>query len=217
MSAIRIVLADDHEIFRNGFNLLLKNQQEIQLVGEAANGKQLICLVEEVMPDVVITDIQMPEMNGIEACRIIKKQFPDVAVIALSTFNDDHYILDMLEAGAIGYLLKNTNRQELHAAVHSVFEGTPYYSKDTSKKMARLIAESKLLPGRRKEPVTFSIREVEVMKLICQQLTNKEIAARLKLSVRTVESHRERIQEKTNSRNIAGIVIYALKHNLFQL
>lgn len=215
--SIRIVIADDHEIFRNGFKLLLKNQTDIELVGEAGNGKLLLEVVEKESPDIAITDIQMPEMGGVETCRNIKKLFPATAVIALSTFNDEHYIVDMLEAGASGYLLKNTTRQELHAAVHAVFQGNSYYSKETSRKLAQLIAECKVQPGRKKEPVTFSSRELEVMQLICHQLTNKEIAAKIRLSVRTVESHRERIQEKTGSKNLAGIVIYALKHNLFDI
>lgn len=217
MDPIKIIIADDHEIFRSGFKLLLKNQKEIYLAGEAENGKQLLQLVEELLPHVVIIDIQMPEMDGIEACRRIRESFPDVLVIALTTFNDDHYIVDMLQAGATGYLLKNTTRKELHKAIIAVFEGRMYYSEETFKKLSRLKAEHKISPGRITPPVKFSEREQKIIQLICKQLTNKEIASQLSISVRTVESHRERVQEKINAKNTAGIVIYALQHNLLEL
>src|SRR5258705_10066762 len=124
---IRIVIADDHEIFRNGFKLLLKNQNELELVGEAENGKDLLAVVSEQQPDVVVTDIKMPVMDGIAACKIIKKIHPAIEVIALSMFNEDNLIVDMLEAGARGYLLKNTNKHELLLAAKTVHEGNTYY------------------------------------------------------------------------------------------
>jgi DNA-binding NarL/FixJ family response regulator len=216
MTPVRIVIADDHEIFRNGFKLLLQNQKEILLVGEAATGEELLKRVEEVMPDVVITDILMPQMNGIDACRAIRMQYPCLPVIALTTFNDEHFVIDMLHAGATGYLLKNTNKAELKLAIQTVREGKMYYSEAIAQMMVRLVAERKVLPGRIKAPVQFTERELSIMELICQQLTNKEIAAKLGLSVRTVESHREKIQEKTQSKNAAGIVLYVLKHNLLK-
>lgn len=217
MNPIRIVIADDHEIFRNGFKLLLKKQKDIVLVGEAGDGHQLLELVAQQSPDVVITDIQMPVMNGIEACRHIRHNHKGISVIALTSFNDDHFVIDMLEAGASGYILKNTDKKEVANAVKAVFEGHMYYSDATSKKLARLVAEHKVVPGRTKAPIQFTERELLIMRLICQQLTSKEIAAQLQLSARTVESHREKIQEKTYAKNTAGIVIYVMKHNLFEI
>ncbi len=216
-SPIKIVIADDHEIFREGFKLLLKNQQEIELVGEAENGKELLEVAAKQQPDVLIIDIKMPVMDGIEACKSIKKKFPDMKVIALSMFNDDNLIVDMLEAGARGYLLKNTNKNELMQAAKAVYEGNTYYCSATSMKLAKLIAESKFNPNRNHPVKKFSIREMEVIKLICEQLTNKEIAKTLGLSIRTVESHREKIQEKTGAKNSIGVAIYAIKHNIYQL
>jgi len=216
-TSIRIVIADDHEIFRNGFKLLLKNQDELLLVGEAENGLQLVEVVSEIQPDVVITDIKMPGMDGIEACKNIKDKFPEVKVIALSMFNEDNLIVDMLEAGARGYLLKNTKKPELLLAAREVFEGRTYYSPETSVRLAKMIAENKYIPYRYHPSQYFSKKEKEIMRLICQQFTNKEIAEKMNLSSRTVESYREKIQQKTQSRNSIGIVIYAIRHNIFQI
>jgi DNA-binding NarL/FixJ family response regulator len=214
---IRIVIADDHEIYRNGFKLLLKNQDELELVGEAENGVELIEAVTEFQPEVVITDIKMPQMDGIEACKVIKKKFPEMKVIALSMFNEDNLIIDMLEAGARGYLLKNTKKPELLLAAREVFEGRTYYCSETSERLTRMIAESKYIPYRYHPDQFFSKKEKEIMRLICQQHTNKEIATVMNLSIRTIEDYREKIQQKTESRNSIGIAIYAIRHNIYQL
>jgi DNA-binding NarL/FixJ family response regulator len=214
---IRIVIADDHEIFRNGFKLLLKNQNELELVGEAENGKDLLDIVSEQLPDVVVTDIKMPVMDGIEACKTIKKLYPSIEVIALSMFNEDNLIVDMLEAGARGYLLKNTNKNELLLAAKTVHEGNTYYCTATSARLTKMIAESKFNPYRNQPVKTFTAREQDIIKLICQQYTNKEIAQALKLSFRTIESYREKIHEKTGAKNSIGVVIYAIKHGLFEI
>jgi DNA-binding NarL/FixJ family response regulator len=214
---IRIVIADDHKIFRDGFKLLVKNQSKLELVGEAGDGRELLYIVAKEQPDVVITDIQMPIMDGIEVCKQIRKTYPHMQVIALSMFNDDNLIVDMLEAGAKGYLLKNTNREELLTAVTIVYEGSTYYCTATSNKLARLIAESKFNPGRTHTPIKISAREKEIIQLICEQNSNKEIASKLGLSIRTVESHREKIQEKLNVKNSVGIVVYAIRHKLWEI
>lgn len=211
---IKIAIADDHEIFREGFKLLLRDQSEAALVGEAENGRELLKIVEETKPDVVIVDIKMPVLDGVDACKVIRKKFPDVQVIALSMFNEDSLIVDMLEAGAKGYLLKNTNKQELLTAVRAVYEGNTYYCSATSEKLTRMIADSKFNPYRNQPIVRFTPRELDIIKLMCQQYTSKEIASKLDLSIRTVESHREKLQEKTGAKNAIGIVIYAIKHDL---
>jgi DNA-binding NarL/FixJ family response regulator len=214
-SPIKIAIADDHEIFREGFKLLLTNQQEIELVGEAGDGKELMEVATRTQPDVVIIDIKMPVMDGVEACKNIKKKFPDMKVIALSMFNDDNLIVDMLEAGARGYLLKNTNKNELIQATKAVYEGSTYYCMATSTKLTKMIAESKFNPYRNHPVKKFTSRETDIIKLICEQQTNKEIATALGL--RTVESHREKIQEKTGAKNSIGVAIYAIKHNMYQI
>lgn len=214
---VRIIIADDHEIFKNGFKLLLKDQSGVELVGEAENGRQLIDVVKATLPHVVITDIKMPEMDGIEACRIIKQTYPYIGVIALSSFNDESLIVDMLEAGARGYLLKNTNKHDLMQAIQTVHAGNAYYCAATSGKLTRLIAESKFNPYRSKTRADFTDRELEVMRLICRQYTTKEIADLLSISIRTVESFREKIQEKAGVKNAVGIALYAVKKQIFRV
>ena len=214
---IRIAIADDHQIFRDGFKLLLKHQPELELVGEAEHGRELLDVIVQQQPDVLILDIQMPVMDGIATCKEVTKRHPGVKVIALSMFNDDNLIVDMLEAGAKGYLLKNTNKQELSQAVKAVFEGGTYYCAATSAKLTKMIAESKFNPYRSQPVKKFTARETDIIKLICQQYINKEIADQLNLSIRTVESHREKIQEKTGAKNSIGVVIYAIKHGIFEI
>lgn len=216
-AAIRIVIADDHEIYRNGFKLLLKNQDEVLLVGEAEDGVQLLEVTAKVLPDIVITDIKMPGIDGIRACKMIREKFPHTKVIALSMFNDDNLVVDMLEAGARGYLLKNTKKPEVMQAVKDVFEGRTYYCHETSERLIRLIAENKYIPYRQHPEQHFSKKEKEIMMLICKQYTNKEIGTMMNLSPRTIEGYREKIQEKTDSKNSVGIAIYAIRHNIFQL
>ena len=216
-SPIKIVIADDHPIFRDGFRVLLRDQNDIQLIGEANNGEELIQLVMKLIPDVVITDIKMPVMDGIDASKFLTQHFPHIKIIALSVFNDDYLVVDMLEAGARGYLLKNTTKQELFEAIKTVASGEVYYCNDTSVKMARLIGLSKFNPYKNKQQPRFSTREMEIMRLICEQFSNKEIAETLHLSIRTIESYREQIFEKTSSKNMVGVAIYAIKHNIYSI
>ena len=214
---IRIVLADDHEIFRDGFRVMLKKQTSVELAGEAADGEELIKLVREVYPDVIITDIKMPNMDGIQATKLLTKEFPDIGIISLSMFDEENLIIDMLEAGAKGYLLKNADKNEIIAAVEAVHNKQTYYCNHTSRKLTKMIAESSFDPYKRPRAPEFSEKEISVMRYICQELSNKEIAERLFLSVRTIEGYRERIQEKINARNTAGIVVYAIKHRIYQV
>lgn len=212
---VNIILADDHEIFRDGFHSLLKNQSVINLIAEAANGQQLISLTAGRRPDVILTDIRMPVMDGIQATRIIAAEYPQVGIIALSMFNDDKLIIDMLEAGAKGYLLKNAHKTEILDAIITVAAGKPYYCKATDIRLAQMIANSSFNPNEPAHKPIFSEKEKEIITLICRQYINKEISRALNLSIRTIEGYRERILQKTNARNTAGIVVYAIKHNLY--
>ena len=211
---IRLVIADDHEIFRDGMALMLSRHQDVVLVGEAENGKELLKLVDEVQPDVVMTDIKMPLMDGIEATKILLQKNPDLKIIALSMFDEENLIVDMLEAGAKGYLLKNADKQEILDAISNVYEDKTYYCRHTSAKLASLIVKSKFNPHKKSEPVSFNEREKEIVKMICQQCTTQEIGQKLFLSKRTVEGYRTKILEKMNVKNTAGVVIFALRHHL---
>ena len=214
---INIVIADDHEIFRDGFRAMTKKFPEVNLIGEAENGRDLIELIEKTKPDVVLTDIKMPKMDGIEATRQLIKSKANVNIIALSMFDEDNLIVDMLEAGAKGYLIKNANKEEIIEAIKTVNRGKTYYCKDTSAKLLHMISNSKFNPYKKTPKPQFTERELEVIKLICDQLSNKEIAERLNLSIRTIEGYREKILEKMDVHNTAGIVVYAIKTSIYQI
>ncbi|HKO82713.1 MAG TPA: response regulator transcription factor [Chitinophagaceae bacterium] len=213
---IRLIIADDHEIFRDGLALMLSRQKDIILLGQASNGKELAELTEQHNPDVIITDIKMPVMDGIQASKLILKKQPDVKIIALSMFDEETLIVDMLEAGAKGYLLKNADKQEILEAIETVYEDKTYYCHHTSATLTNMIVKSNFNPYKKKEPVSFNEREIEIIKLICQQNSSKEISDKLYLSSRTVEGYRTKILEKMNARNTVGVVVYALKHNLIE-
>ncbi len=214
---IRLVLADDHEIFRDGFRVMLKKQRGVELIGEAGNGEELVELVKKTMPDIVITDIKMPKMDGIKATKVLSKEFPGVGVIALSMFDEENLIIEMLEAGAKGYLLKNAHKDEIVSAVQAVYNKQTYYCNHTSRKLTKLIAESNFNPYQRISKPDFSERELRIIRYVCEELSNREIAEHLKLSVRTIEGYREKIQEKINARNMAGIVVYAIRNRIYEV
>jgi len=212
---IKVIVADDHVIFREGVEQIFKGYPNIELIATASDGKELVEKVFVYKPDVVLSDIKMPIMDGIDACRKITESYPDLPVIGLSMFDDESNIVDMLEAGARGYLIKNADKQEIIDAIHTVYDGDPYYCKHTSYTLAKMISSSRFNPNKKKEKVEFTDREKEIIQLICKQLTNKEIADKLFISSRTVEGHRMKIQEKMQVRNSVGIVVYAMKHGLF--
>lgn len=211
---IKLLMADDHEIFRDGFRLMLTKFPEIRLVGEASNGRELVELTGTLQPDVIITDIKMPVMDGIEATKKIVEQYPDIGVIGLSMYDEDELIIEMLEAGAKGYLIKNAGKEQITEAIRTVYNNEPYYCKTTSYKLTTMIAKSRFNPYKKTIKAEFSDREKEIISLICSELTNKEIGDQLYLSVRTVEGHRLKIMEKMNVKNTVGLVVYAIKNGI---
>lgn len=211
---INIILADDHELFRDGFSVMINKISEINLVGEAKNGKELIQLARKLKPDVIVTDIKMPEMDGIQATKELTKEMPEIGIITLSMFDEESLIIDMLEAGAKGYLLKNAQKEEMIEAIKIVNKSGAYYCRNINMKMAKMIAKSNHNPFSGKHE--FSPQQIEVIKLICKELSNKEIAERLNINKRTVEWHRQNILEKINAKNTIGVVIYALKNRIVE-
>lgn len=209
---IKVIIADDHEIFRDGLKLMLQKQPDIQLLAEAEDGKELIEKTEQLKPDVVITDVKMPRMDGASATRYLTEHHPDIGIIALTMFDEEEQIIEMLESGAKGYLLKNADKNEIKEAIQSVYDQIPYYCKHTSHRLAQLVAKSKFNPYRQKPKLEFTDREKEIITYICEGITNKEIAEKIFLSVRTVEGLRMKIMEKMNVKNTAGIIIYAIKN-----
>lgn len=213
---ISLVIADDHEIFRDGLALMLSKQENIKLLGQAGDGRDLLELVETLRPDIVITDIKMPRMDGLQATRTLLQKNPDLKIIALSMFDEDNLIVEMLEAGAKGYLLKNADKKEILEAIDAVYDDNIFYCRHTSSKLASMIVKSRIDPQKKKQALVFTDREKEIIKLICQQKTAQQIGDHLFLSKRTVEGYRTRIMEKMDARNTAGVVIYALKNNLIR-
>jgi DNA-binding NarL/FixJ family response regulator len=211
---IRVIIADDHPIYRDGFKLLLKNQGDATLVGEAEDGSSLIKLAKDIKPDVIITDIVMPGIDGVATTKEISKVLPEAGIIAISMFNDDNLIVDMLEAGARGYLLKNTNKEKLIEAIKAVYCGDTYYCAATSTKLTRLIAQSKFDPQRHLPKPKFTPRELDVIVLLCQEYSNKEIATKLDISIRTVESYKENILHNLGAKNMVGIAVYAVRNGI---
>ena len=216
-SPIRVVLADDHELFRDGFSVMIGKEPQIDLAGQAENGEMLLQMTEQLQPDVVITDIQMPVKDGIAVMHEMKRLHPHIGVIALTNHDEENLIVEMLEAGARGYLLKTAHKAEIVEAIKTVHLDGTYYCHSTYPKLAQLIANSSFNPYRKTKKAEFNDREKEVMRMICQGLTNKEMALKMFLSPRTIENYRENILEKIGENNTAAIVIYAIKHGIYKI
>lgn len=214
---IKVIIADDHEIFRDGMRAMLRKSPDIALIAEAANGDELIKLARLLKPDVIITDIKMPEKNGIQATRLLSSELPETGIIALSMFDEEDLIVEMLEAGARGYLLKNAAKNEILEAIKAVNANQQYYCADTSLKLADMVAKTKAKPDYKTLSSEFSTKEITVMKLICREYTNRDIAEELGISKRTIEGIREKILEKTHAHNTAGIVIFAIANKIYEV
>jgi DNA-binding NarL/FixJ family response regulator len=214
---VRVVIADDHPFFIEGFCDAMRKHPQVMIAGRAHNGQELVALVEELCPDVVFTDIQMPVKDGIAATKEIREKFPYVNVIGFSGFIEDSFITDMLEAGASGYLLKNEHISEILSAIDNVMSGGCYYSREVSTRLATLMRRTNCNPLKPFNKPHFTELELSVMKEICQELSSKEIAQKLGLEARSVESAKSRIMEKTGCRNSAGIVVYAIRNYIWRL
>lgn len=215
-NSISLIIADDHEIFRDGLALMLSKQEAVTLVGQAGDGHELLQLVEQTKPDMVLTDIKMPRLDGISAAKILLQRNPRLKIIALSMFEEEDLIVEMLETGARGYLLKNADKKEIMEAIMTVNEGNIFYCKHTTAHLASLIVKSKFDSRGKVPSALFTDREKDIIRLICRQHTAQEIGDLLFLSKRTVEGYRTRILEKMDVKNTAGVVIFALKYNIIR-
>jgi len=214
MGTVRILLADDHNLLREGLRLLLERQPEFVVVGEAGNGREAVRLAEELQPDVVVMDIAMPELNGIEATLRIVNGLPRTSVLILSMHHDESYVARALKAGARGYLLKDSLKSDLLNAVLAVTEGRSFFSP----KVSRILQEDymrKLTGGDVEDSFDLlTDREREILQLVAEGKTNKEVASRLSLSVYTVDTHRGNILQKLNLHSVPELILYAVRKKI---
>jgi DNA-binding NarL/FixJ family response regulator len=210
---ITIILADDHEVFLEGMLRAFENHSEYEITATFKNGEQLVRGVKTHRPDIVLTDISMPVLNGIEAIKQIKAEHPELLCIVLTNFDSDHLILDALEAGAFSYVNKAMSKEEIFAAIASSLNEIPYYCKSTSQRVLRLIANSEF-GNFKKRTELFNETEKKIIALFLKDMLVKEIAAELCLGDRTVERYKAKIMEKMEVRTTAGIVVYAVKNKL---
>ncbi len=217
MSAIRIFIVDDHKIFRDGLKLLLSTIKNVKVAGEAPNGKVFISMLVKDKPDIVFMDINMKEMDGIEATQKALEIYPDLKIIVLTSFEDEEYFNRMTDLGVCGYLLKNSLKEDFEKAINKVMEGINYYSDELIVKLSKKMARERKLHDKPHEEVSFSEEEKVLLKYICQGLTNKQIADVLHLSSRTIEAHRARLLDKTNTKNSVALAVYAMSNKLIEL
>ncbi|AHW58520.1 histidine kinase [Draconibacterium orientale] len=210
---MKIFIVDDHSLFREGLRFLLSTWSRVEEIYEAQNGLELLKVVENIQPDIVLMDIEMPELNGIDATLELQKLLPEVKVIALSMYANDDFYTDMIHAGAKGFLLKDSKFEDVQQAINEVYEGRNYFSPAILTSIINTISE-KNSTGQQKE---ISKRESEVLYNICKGLSNQEISDLLNISKRTVDKHRENILLKTQSKNTAELVIFAVRNGFFKV
>ncbi|KPL17498.1 MAG: hypothetical protein AMS26_00750 [Bacteroides sp. SM23_62] len=213
MDKIRVMIADDHKIFRDGIKSILAKEKDIEVVEEAARGSEVIEKVGKSAIDVIVLDIDMGEPNGIEVAEIISREYPDVKILILSMMGLHDFIIQALEKGAIGFILKNAGKDELLTAIRSVAKGDSYFSKEVSVILIEHLNKPRTT-RKRIADIPLSARELEVLKLITQENSNPEIAEKLFISIRTVDTHRRNLLEKLGVKNTAGLVKYAIQKGL---
>ena len=214
MTPVRILLADDHTVMRSGLRLLLERQPHLKVVGEAADGRQAVALSEAANPDVVIMDIGMPNLNGIEAARQIVTRSPHTAIAILSMHSDESYVIRALKAGARAYLLKDSAEADLLAAVRALTEGKSFFSPAISKMLAEDYMRQLQRQGAEDTYELLTNREREILQLLAEGRTNKEVAGMLNLSLYTVETHRTHILQKLNLHSAPELILYAVRKGI---
>src|SRR3989440_8200628 len=214
---ITVVLADDHIVVRQGLRALLCAEEDMEIVGEAENGRQEVQSVKKLSPDVVVMDIAMPVLNGLEATRQITRSMPSTKVLVLSSYSDDEYVQQLTEAGAAGYLVKQTAANELLKAIREAHRGNAYFSPAIAKRLRDQCREAFVTgqPGH-KRPDYLTTREAEVLQLIAEGRANKQIAAELCISIKTVEKHRQQVMNKLNIHDVAGLTRHAISKGIIE-
>lgn len=206
---IKIYIADDHQMFIDGIKSILKSNKNFSIVGDANTGVQLLAGLESIATDVILMDVNMPVMDGVEATKQVRQKYPNIKILMLTMFNTRDYIEKLLRVGAHGYILKNTGKEELTEAIEAVMRGESYFSKEVTERIMEGLQKKKLNES---NPMLVELteREKDVLRLIAQELTTQEIAEKLFISFHTVETHRKNLISKLAVRNTAGLVKYAV-------
>ncbi|MFN8254912.1 MAG: response regulator transcription factor [Bacteroidales bacterium] len=215
---INLVLVDDHDLFREGLKFLLAQVESMNIVGEAATGKEFLTLLETVeTPDVVLLDINMPDMNGIEACKLATQKYSELKIIALTMSDGQEYYFKMIQAGARGFVLKTAGKNTLEQAIKDVMAGGSFFPEDILRKIIFKFGTEDSVENKDNNKSGITRREMEVLSLICQGFTNAEIADKIFLSAKTVEGHRANLLSKTGTKNSAHLVMFAIKNGLIKI
>ncbi len=212
---ITVLIADDHKVFRDGIISILEDVEDIDVIAEANDGREVMTILKEIQPQVILMDITMGDANGIDTSKLVIKEYPEIKILVLSMHSESGYIVKMLEAGASGYLLKDAGKEEMIRAIRTVAEGNTYYSK----KVSSAIVEHLTNPNKsqkEKAGIPLTKREIEVLQLIAEEYSNPEIAEKLYISIRTVDTHRRNLLEKLGAKNTAGLVKFAMKHGIIE-
>jgi DNA-binding NarL/FixJ family response regulator len=217
MKRITILLADDHTIVREGFRRMLELESDLEVVGEAKDGRQAVALIKKLNPDVVRMDIAMPLLNGLEATRQALKAAPGARILILSAHNDDAYVKSATDSGAMGFLLKQTSSHEVCRAIRKIHQGKTFFSPSVSLRLNRLNPQSLDRTGRHsKKAAHLTSREMEVLQLIAEGEANKQIASELSIGIKTVEKHREHLMQKLDIHDTAGLTRYAISAGIIE-
>jgi DNA-binding NarL/FixJ family response regulator len=214
MSKIKIAIADDYKIFREGLKVGLSSDQDLDVMFEADNGEDLIKELETHAPDVILMDLKMPVMDGMEATKEIRKKYPNVKVLVVTMYDDDKFIIHLMEIGANGYLLKNAEPEEIKRSIHAVHENGYYFNDLVNKALLKKLVMKNNLKPSFNQNIDLTERELQVLKLICEEKTAVEIGKEIFLSPRSVEGIRQRLIEKVGVRNTAGLVMFAIKNGI---
>ncbi|MCC6309100.1 MAG: response regulator transcription factor [Chitinophagaceae bacterium] len=211
MNKVKLLIADDHAILRDGVVSLLKAEPSFNVVATAGNGNEVLELIEKKEVDVCLLDINMPGLDGMETAKLVRQKKPGIKVIILTTYNDKEIISELIHIGVSGYLLKNSDKQELVEAVNRVLKGRYYFSEEVEHIILNGLSEKKQV-----EVMPLSEREIQIVRLLAKEYTNSKIATELTISYRTVESHRKNIMQKTKANNLAGLLKYAYSRGLLK-
>ena len=215
MDIVSILIVDDHQLILNGITEMLKPVKNIKIIGRAMDGKEAIEKAMELKPDIIFMDISMPVLNGIEATRIITDKLPEVKILALTQHEENEYVVQVLNAGGSGYLLKNSKKEEFELAIETVLNGNKYLNKEMADQMiTSLVQQNSATQEDKQEEIHLTKREIEIIQKIADDLSNQQIANELNISLRTVETHRRNLMQKLKVKTVVALLKYAAKRNI---